>query len=57
MNIVEAQNALHKIITWMKNSKKGRQEWELVVPKETCLKPMKLNTLVKMSFALKMILF
>jgi len=57
MNIVEDQNALHKIITWMKKSTRGRQEWELVVLKETCLKPMKLNTLVKMSFALKMILF
>ncbi len=30
MNMVEAQNALHKIITWMKKSRKGRQEWELV---------------------------
>jgi hypothetical protein len=37
--------------------KERREEWELVVPKETCLRPMKLKTLVKMSFALKMILF
>lgn len=55
--MVEAQNALHTIITWMKKSRKGRQEWEVVVPKETSLRAMKLKTLVKMSFAFKTILF
>jgi hypothetical protein len=56
VNLKATQSALHKTITWMKKSGKGRSKW-----KQTCfnigLSHQKLKTPVKTRFASEVILF
>jgi hypothetical protein len=55
VSAVKVQNALYKIITWIKKLRKWRHEWELAC--EVNLKAWKHKSLVKICFASKVVLF
>jgi hypothetical protein len=56
VSVKEAQSGLHKTITWIKKSKKGRQEWEQA-HFESGMWHHKLKTLLKTIFTSKVIMF
>jgi hypothetical protein len=54
--VKDSQTALQKTITWTKNLRKGRQEWERACM-DSGLWPQKLKTPIKTRFTSKVIMF